>query len=62
LEDSKQQIADHDAGGRQLESQEEYDKLVKRTGLYEKKLERMGDDLDERVRNEIYRVTKTKNP
>ena len=48
LEDTKQKVADHDSGHRKLE-EEEYQTMTKRIGLYEKKLEKMDQPLDERV-------------
>ena len=45
--DSKEKIADHD-NGRSLLEDEEYARLSKRIGLYEKKIEKMEEPMDER--------------
>eukprot|EP00980_Cylindrotheca_fusiformis_P002848 scaffold672_cov126-Cylindrotheca_fusiformis.AAC.49 len=47
LQEAKERITDHEAG-RNLLDGEEYEKLAKRVGLYERKLEKMREPLDER--------------
>ena len=46
--DTKGNVADHEEGRQLLENDEEYALLQKRIGLYERKLERMNEPMDER--------------
>lgn len=48
LQQTKDKVADHDAGRNLLED-EEYKKHARRIPLYERKLERLSKPLDERV-------------
>jgi hypothetical protein len=48
LQETKEKIADHDAGRTLLED-DEYATMKKRVGLFAQKLERMNEPLDDRV-------------
>ena len=48
VEDAKVQLDDHHSGRKLMET-EEYEKIKKRVGLYEQKINRMGETLDEDV-------------
>ena len=48
IADTKEKVADHEEGRNLLEDEEEYALLTRRIGLYEKKLEKMEGDLDEK--------------
>jgi hypothetical protein len=54
LEDSKQRLADHNAGTRLLNDNEKAD-LEKKMSIYQRKLDTMQTDLDER---EVERILK----
>lgn len=47
LAETSQKLADHEQG-RSLLEDEEYERLQKRMGLFEKKLEKMEEPMDER--------------
>ena len=48
LSDIREKVADHE-GGRKLLEDEEYETFKKRIGLFERKLEKMSEEPDERV-------------
>ena len=55
--DSKEKVADHE-NGRSLLEDEEYARLTKRIGLYEKKLEKMEGPMDNREIDRVMQRTK----
>lgn len=52
LKETVEKVTEHE-NGRNLMEQEEYETMTKRIGLYEKKLERMKEPLDERDINRM---------
>ena len=49
LQETIDKVAAHEAGREKFETDEEYETMKKRIGLYQKKLERMKKPLDDRV-------------
>jgi hypothetical protein len=60
LDDSKQRLADHNAGTRILSDIEKAD-LEKKISIYQRKLETMQGDLDEREVERILKREKLRN-